>query len=45
MKQLEAGENALSNQWNKKLNDGTLTDFDAVGLLFVAVDRGLLSNV
>ena len=44
LKQLEAGDNGLSSIWRKKLNDGTLTDSDAVGLMFVAVSRGLLSK-
>lgn len=44
LKQLETGENGLSNQWRKKLNDGTLTDSDAIGLLYVAASRGLLSK-
>ena len=44
LKQLEKGENGLSNSWRKKLNDGTLTDSDAIGLLYVAASRGLLSK-
>lgn len=44
LKQLETGDNGLSSTWRKKLNGGTLTDSDAVGLLFVAVSRGLLSK-
>lgn len=44
LKQLESGESGLSNQWRKKLNDGTLTDSDAIGLIFVAVSRGLLKQ-
>jgi len=44
LKQLETGADGLSNIWRKKLNDSTLTDSDAIGLLFVAVSRGLLSK-
>ncbi|MEK4403419.1 N-acetylmuramoyl-L-alanine amidase [Sporosarcina sp. FSL K6-6792] len=44
LKQLEAGDNGLSSIWRKKLNDVKLTDSDAIGLLFVAVSRGLLSK-
>jgi len=44
LKQLEAGDNGISSTWRKKLTDGTLTDSDAVGLLFVAASRGLLSK-
>lgn len=38
-------EGALSSIWREKLAQGTLTDSDAIGILFVALDRGLLGNV
>ncbi|MEK4403232.1 hypothetical protein MKZ26_02160 [Sporosarcina sp. FSL K6-6792] len=40
LKQLEAGNNGLSSIWRKKLNDGTLSDSDTIGLMFVAASRG-----
>lgn len=30
----------LNPQWRKKLSDGTLTESDAIGLIYVAIDRG-----
>lgn len=38
-------EGALSPIWREKLSEGTLTDSDAIGILFVALDRGLLGEV
>ena len=37
-------EGAISNVWSKKLSDGELTDSDAIGLLFVALDRELIQG-
>ena len=37
-------EGALSPIWRKKLADGTLTNSDAIGILYVALDRGLLGD-
>lgn len=42
LKRLEEGDNGLADKWRKQLNDGTLTDSDAIGLVFVAIQRGLL---
>lgn len=38
-------EGALSPVWRERLAQGTLTDSDAIGILFVALDRGLLGDV
>lgn len=37
-------EGALSPVWREKLTEGTLTDSDAIGILFIALDRGLLDT-
>lgn len=34
----------LSENWHEKLLKGTLTDSDAIGLLYVAIERGLLAD-
>lgn len=44
LKQLEQGENGLADKWRKQFLDGTLTDSDAIGLVFVAIQRGLLKE-
>jgi N-acetylmuramoyl-L-alanine amidase len=38
-------EGALSPVWREKLSQGTLTNSDAIGILFVALDRGLLGDL
>ncbi|MFJ7935898.1 N-acetylmuramoyl-L-alanine amidase [Sporosarcina sp. NPDC096371] len=38
-------EGALSSVWREKLMQGTLTESDAIGILFMALDRGLLGEV
>jgi len=38
-------EGALSSVWREKLAQGILTDSDAIGILFIALDRGLLGDV
>ncbi|WP_203248847.1 N-acetylmuramoyl-L-alanine amidase family protein [Sporosarcina beigongshangi] len=38
-------EGALSPIWREKLSEGTLTNSDAIGVLFVALDRGLLGEL
>ncbi|MER2089667.1 MAG: N-acetylmuramoyl-L-alanine amidase [Sporosarcina sp.] len=46
LQQLEnMGEGPISPLWREKLLNGTLTDSDAIGLLYVAIDRGLLKDV
>lgn len=42
LKRLEATDKPLSSQWRKKLDDGTLTNSDAIGLIFVAIERGII---
>lgn len=43
LRRLEAkGELAISETWRKKLLDGTLTNSEAIGLIFVAIERGLI---
>ena len=43
LKCLEKMQDApLSPTWREKLSDGTLTNSDAIGLLYVAIERGLL---
>ena len=43
LKRLEKMPNGpLSATWHEKLLKGTLTDSDAIGLLYVAIERGLL---
>lgn len=37
-------EGELSPLWREKLLNGTLTDSDAIGLLYIALDSGLLGN-
>ena len=45
LKRLEKMPNGpLSPIWHEKLLKGTLTDSDAIGLLYVAIDRGLLGD-
>ena len=45
LKKLESkGEGSLSPIWREKLLKGTLTDSDSIGLLYVALDRGLLKE-
>ncbi len=34
----------LSTIWREKLSNGTLTDSEAIGLLYVAIERGLLED-
>lgn len=36
------GDKALSQDWRKKLLNGELTESDAIGLIYVALERGLL---
>lgn len=35
------GDKALSQEWRKKLLNGELTESDAIGLIYVALERGL----
>jgi N-acetylmuramoyl-L-alanine amidase len=45
LKRLEKMPNGpLSSIWHEKLLNGTMTDSDAIGLLYVAIDRGLLGD-
>ena len=45
LKKLESkGQGALSPIWREKLMNGTLTESDAIGLLYVALDRGLFDQ-
>jgi len=45
LKQLEKKEDGgLSSQWRKKLTDDTLTDSDALGLIYVSIERGVLNG-
>lgn len=45
LKKLEKmADDPLSPIWHEKLVKGTLTDSDAIGLLYVAIDRGLLAE-
>lgn len=37
-------EGDLTNKWRFKLNDGTLTESEAIGLLFNAIERGFVHN-
>lgn len=37
-------EGDLTTKWRFKLQDGTLTESEAIGLLFVAVERGFIHN-
>ncbi len=34
----------LTDKWRKKLLDNTLTESEAIGLLFTAVERGFIHN-
>jgi N-acetylmuramoyl-L-alanine amidase len=36
------GDEALGTEWRDKLLKGTLTESEATGLMFVAVERGLI---
>ncbi|MCK6203919.1 M15 family metallopeptidase [Bacillus infantis] len=38
------GKDALNASWKAKFEKGELTDSDAIGLVFVAIDRGLLKK-
>ncbi|CAM3050239.1 N-acetylmuramoyl-L-alanine amidase [Filibacter tadaridae] len=45
LKRLESkDEGAINLKWRKKLLNGTLTDSDAIGILYEALDRGLLDE-
>lgn len=39
---LEQFDNGLHKQWRQRLTDNKLTDSQAIGLLYVAVERGLI---
>lgn len=40
----EKESQGIDSSWVKKLDEGTLTESDATGLLFVAVERGLIQG-
>ncbi|OES45796.1 N-acetylmuramoyl-L-alanine amidase family protein [Domibacillus iocasae] len=41
---VEKDPNGIDPSWVKKLDEGTLTESDATGLLFVAIERGLIQG-
>ncbi|WP_341323353.1 peptidoglycan recognition family protein [Solibacillus sp. FSL H8-0523] len=41
LKQMETAKNGISEKWRLKLMNGELTESDVVGLIFVALSRGL----
>lgn len=44
LQRLEKMDKPLNVSWRKKLHNGELTDSDAIGLLFVAAERGQLTK-
>lgn len=44
LKRLAAKDGGISDMWAQKLEKGELTDSDAIGLLYVAIERGLIEG-
>jgi N-acetylmuramoyl-L-alanine amidase len=44
LKRLENKENGISPQWRKDFLNGKLTTSDAIGLIYVALERGLIQG-
>lgn len=44
LKRLATKENGISEDWVKQLQKGELTESDAIGLLYVAIERGLIEG-